>query len=108
MGNNYLIRTQMTTAQFAVCTAKTDCKAAGSCCSVFAPASAGTNGTVKVCFNAGSAVGSYAIPVAGTVTTAMLDANKKGWLTTACPAAAAGASTLAVSAAAVATAVYMM
>merc|ERR1712100_555198 len=96
-------------AQFADCTAATDCSAAGSCCTAFAASSTATAlSSGKVCFNAGTAVGGYAIPTAGTVTSSMTDSTGKGYLKTACPAAATGASTLAVSAAAVATAVYMM
>merc|ERR1711912_85318 len=98
-----------TKAQYAVCTAATDCKAASSCCTAFGTsATATTLSTVKVCFDAGTAVGGYTIPTStGGVTSAMLTSGK-GCLQTACPKAAAGASTLAVSAAAVATAVYMM
>merc|ERR1712100_880844 len=97
-----------TKAQYAECTAATDCKNASSCCTAFGTsATATTLSTVKVCFDAGTAVGGYTIPVAGGVTSTMLTSGK-GYLQTACPKAAAGASTLAVSAAAVATAVYMM
>merc|ERR1711998_30696 len=98
----YLI---MSVAQYGVCTAKTECAKASSCCTAFAAAAtAGTAvGSVLVCWNPGSAVGAGGvIPPSGTA--GVESGTNKGYLMTACPAATTGASTLAVSAAAVATA----
>merc|ERR1712195_171403 len=100
-----------TIVQFAICTSAAVCAAAGSCCSAFAPTSGGTVSVVTgatVCWNAGSAVNaSGVIPVTGVITSGMVT-NTLGSLGTACPAVATGSSTLAVSAAVAATAVYMM
>ena len=105
-----------TIADKAVCTETTaitgGCSGVGSCCLGFAAAASTTTavtGSALVCFPAGNAV---------TAALAMTDAqNALAYATTtaagniypisAC-AAASGASTLAVSAAALATAVYMM
>merc|ERR1712046_425818 len=100
----YLI---MSKAQYAVCTTKADCSTASSCCTAFAPSASGSAGSVLACWNPGSAAGSSGV-ITPTQTAGTVDSDNKGYLLTACAAATTGASTLAVSAATVATAVYMM
>merc|ERR1719183_1387759 len=99
----------------AVCTKATDCKAAKSCCMTvnYKATGGGTESTSKFCVADAAAAKS-------TVKVTDSDANKSkfdpacnaypctGYLTTKCTGVAAGASTLAVSAAVAATAVYMM
>ena len=99
-----------TIVQYAICTTAAVCAAAGSCCTGFAASASTAVGTNLVCWNAGTAAATGAvIPlVANTITSSNVDAAGKGYLLTACPAATTGSSTLAVSAAVAATAVYMM
>ena len=101
----------------AVCTAKWtadgavgSCKTAGSCCTSISAAASSTTviSTSKtICVLQGTLV-----TAAITLTTAQQGLANSGdipvFATAACPAYTAGASTLAVSAAALATAVYMM
>ena len=114
-----------TIALGAICTASTDCKTSG-CCNTAYPLATSTSGatTLKFCFAAGTAAkGLQSITAIGATTTTTAQINT--FFTTtpacaaagpcsgfnagvACPAAKAGASTLVASAAAVATAVYMM
>merc|ERR1712166_338043 len=101
-----------TIVQYAICTTAAVCAAAGSCCSNFASTSGGTSNSATagttVCWNAGTAVNaSGVIPVVSPIPSGMVVATL-GYLSTACPAVATGSSTLAVSAAVAATAVYMM
>merc|ERR1712166_66996 len=101
-----------TIVQFAICTTAAVCAAAGSCCSNFAPTSGGTSNSATagttVCWNAGSAINaSGAIPVVSPILANMVT-SPLGYNAVACPAVTAGSSTLAVSAAVAATAVYMM
>merc|ERR1712166_814901 len=101
-----------TIVQYAICTSAAVCATAGSCCSKFATSSGGTIQTTAgtaVCWNAGSAVNaSGVIPQVSPIGSTNVDSAGKGYLTVACPAVATGSSTLAVSAAVAATAVYMM
>ena len=89
------------------CTAVADCAGTGSCCGTFSLTTGGAAvGTGKVCWAAGTAVtvGVLAVKTANTATCT----TATGCFPVAACAAAAGASTLAVSAAALATAVYVM
>ena len=101
----------MTAAAGIICTAAKDCKAASSCCQGFSKSSTGTpqSTAVKVCWAAGSAAkAKQTITVQTGITTADLDSGSGYLFGAACAAATTGASTLALSAAAAATAVYMM
>ena len=99
----------MTTAgsviDFNVCTAAKDCKTASACCGKVQTTKGTDIATPLLCIPAGTdAAAAITIPAGqGTLTAGA------GFNSAACPkAAAAGASTLAVSAVAAATAVYMM
>merc|ERR1719263_1024791 len=99
----------------AVCTKATDCKAAKSCCMTvnYTKTGGGTESTSKFCV-ADKAAAKTTVDVtdaSGNLTKFSPSCAKypcPGYLTTACAGVAAGASTLAVSAAVAATAVYMM
>merc|ERR550514_2721834 len=99
----------------AVCTKATDCKAAKSCCMKvnLKAAGGGTASTSLYCVADGAAAATTVkvTPVADAKSTFVpvcSTATCDGYLTTKCTGVAAGASTLAVSAAVAATAVYMM
>merc|ERR1719263_2770537 len=103
----------MTGTQWTECAATTGCTAANSCCGKVATSSA----TWSVCINAGTAAatavpyGSVTCTTAGTAAGtcgAWKAAAANGSVVVACPAATTGASTLAVSAAAAATALYAL
>merc|ERR1712071_615132 len=102
---------QMTIALGAICSTTNKCKDAGACCSTFTATATGTvaaASSTTVCWAAGSAkLAGQVIPVVAPITSSDVTATK-GYLLTACAAATTGASTLAFSAAAAATAVYMM
>ena len=87
-------------------TTPTSCKIVTSCCALISASSGGdkTTGDAMICLPAGS-ITSVAVITPDTITG--ID-NFKCYPVADCPAATAGASTLAVSAAALATAVYMM
>merc|ERR1712195_451620 len=91
----------------AACTAVADCAGTGSCCQAYTSTTAGAayTGSVKACFKAGQN-NTTAVAVTGCT----IGATTSGMCFLkgdACPAAT-GASPLAVSAAALATAVYVM
>ena len=100
-----------------VCTAKwtTDgaagsCKTAGSCCvgiALTASQSTAIASSKTICVPADTAV-TKAITLTADQNTAAAAGNVNVFSIAACPVYTAGASTLAVSAAALATAVYMM
>ena len=91
----------------AACTAVADCAGTGSCCGTFALTTGGTAvSTPKVCWAAGAKIATAVVAVY-TANTSTCTATTGCFPVAAC-AAAAGASTLAVSAAALATAVYVM
>ena len=96
-----------TVAAGAVCTTAANCTAASSCCQGYQLLATGTTqaGTEKVCWAAGTALvglGAATATLTGCTTTGGC------FLFGAACAKASGASTLAVSAAALATAVYVM
>ena len=105
-----------TIADKAVCTETTaitgGCSGVGSCCLAFGIAATPTTSpanSVKVCFPAGNAVTAALAMTAAQNLLAYATATDAGNIYPLTPcAAASGASTLAVSAAALATAVYMM
>ena len=102
----------------AVCTAKwsadgiaTACKTAGSCCTGLSLAASGSAvaDTKTVCVLQGTLVTAAITLTADQKTAAGAGITSTTvYAATACPAYTAGASSLAVSAAALATAVYMM
>ena len=99
-----------TIANAALCTETTaiagGCLTVGSCCLGFADVTGGTPqiGVLLMCFPAGNAVSTSMTVTSGLGGAAATTV----YPITACAAAGSGASTLAVSAAALATAVYMM
>ena len=101
----------MTIANYIIgCTTTVKCTTAGACCKNFSKTTgvAAESTTPVICIPAGTAVAT-AMPI--TVQTGILSTNLtsgKGFPVAACPAVVAGASTLAVTAVAAATAVYMM
>merc|ERR1739838_222885 len=93
------------------CTATAKCASAGACCAGFNKVS----GTAVVplnpviCIPAGTAIATaMTIPIQTGITAGQLTDGTKGYPIVACAKATTGASTLAVSAVAAATAVYMM
>ena len=107
----------MTLLAGAVCTAAKDCKVAKSCCQIWMTKSDGTgkDSTLKACVaDKAAAKSKVTITLSGSLATSDFDSCASGsktcdaYLKTACAGVAAGASTLAVSAAVAATAVYMM
>merc|ERR1712127_650413 len=89
---------------------KIGCTAAGACCAGFTKvtAVADTPVSVKICIPAGTLVATaMTIPLQTGILAGNLT-DGKGYPLAACPAATTGASALAVSAVAAATAVYMM
>merc|ERR1719213_260513 len=110
----------MSLAAGAICTAAKDCKTAKSCCAIWNTKAdlTGTASTLKACVaDATKAKAAVKITIDGT-STGQKDSdfasgactNKvcTAYLAKDCVGVAAGASTLAVSAAVAATAVYMM
>ena len=104
-------------AQYAKCSAASDCYADSSCCTNWSKFSGGPPSSLKVCWNAGTQKGSHGkIPLDTEITASMFTTKANiyfgdGYLTYTCPGVVsnlAGASSLAVSTAVVATAVYMM
>ena len=103
----------MAVADYAVCTTAGKCTTTASCCGLFQK----TKGTVNnpasptICIPTATAAGGSITLVpatSGTAITAGMTTSGVAYATAACPVVAAGASTLAVSAVAAATAVYMM
>merc|ERR1719352_409394 len=101
----------------AVCTKPTDCSAAKSCCQIWNTKAdlTGTDSTLKACVaDKAAAKSKITVTLSGALKTTDFDSCTSGsktcdaYLKTACAGVAAGASTLAVSAAVAATAVYMM
>ena len=95
-------------------TGTTVCTSKGACCAQFTAvtgtAQAAANVSPNICIPAGTAVAT-GMTIDGTQTgivAATMLVGGKGYPLAACPAATTGASTLAVSAVAAATAVYMM
>ena len=101
----------MAVANYAVCTAAGKCTTTTSCCGMFQKLNTAVNtpASPTICIPTGTAaLGAITgIVTAGTITAAMTTSGA-AFATAACPVVAAGASTLAVSAVAAATAVYMM
>ena len=104
-----------TVANMIICSSTIKCTTAGACCgkvnAVTGVANTGANISDTICIPAGSAItASLAVTVqSGSpgITATMLTSGN-GFPAVACPAYVAGASTLAVTAVAAATAVYMM
>ena len=99
----------------AICTKAADCSVAKSCCMTvnYKATGGGTESTSKFCVADKAAKGSTVKVTDTTANKASFDPSCSaypcdGFLTTACAGVAAGANTLAVSAAVAATAVYMM
>merc|ERR1712127_48718 len=91
-------------------TGATKCTSAGACCAGFTKVTAVADvpANVVICIPAGTTVATaMTIPTQTGITADKLTAGK-GYPLAACPAATTGASALAVSAVAAATAVYMM
>ena len=107
-----------TLAAGAICTKPTDCKVAKSCCAIWNTKAdlTGTASTLKACVaDATAAKAAVKITVdnstAGQKYTDFVSCTASpctGYLAAKCTGVAAGANTLAVSAAVAATAVYMM
>ena len=101
-----------TAADLILCTTTDTCTTTTSCCATFSKVSGTANATVppKVCIPTGTAInGALTITAqVGIVWGTAVGAAGQAFATAACPVVAAGASTLAVSAVAAATAVYMM
>ena len=101
-----------TAADYILCTATDTCTTTTSCCATFSKVAGTANSTVppKVCIPTGTAAkASITVTAqAGIVWNTDTGAAGAAFATAACPVVAAGASTLAVSAVAAATAIYMM
>ena len=103
-----------TIADYAICTKQADCKTTTSCCAAFtaaagkANASGVTSPLVCIPLNTKKDAVMTIPAVASKIADGSQTTGGKGYATAECVAKAAGASTLAVSAVAAATAVYMM
>ena len=99
-------------ADLALCTTAgtAGCTTAGSCCAKANDAASGTQtvSTAMICIPAGTAINGPLDTKTQLVGMKYTGAATKVYALAACAKVAAGASTLAVSAAAAATAVYMM
>ena len=102
-----------TVANLLECSAANTCATTTSCCALYQAVAGTVNSPASptICIPTATAAGGSITLVpatSGTAITAGMTTSGVAYATAACPVVAAGASTLAVSAVAAATAVYMM
>merc|ERR1712216_787759 len=112
--NKFIKFFTMSTANYGICAKAADCSGTDACCSDFAKSSGGAKQTgATACWPLAAKKNDAQVitgtPANSVVLSTLVDANNKGYLIADCvKPAATGSQALVASAAAVATAVYMM